>query len=81
MKLISDHYTIYVNNNNVIMACNQTRMPHSLSNLCIIFNDLAFYAKTKAMGYDEQAQALQEVVLSGDIQRLNKITGQNFAQG
>lgn len=80
MKLVSDRYTIYINGNSVTMACNHTRMPHSLSNLCITFNDLAFYLQTQREGNEGREKALKEVILSGNIKRLNTITGQNFIQ-
>ena len=78
MKLVSDRYTIYINGNNVTMACNQTRMPHSLSNLCITHNDIDFYLKTQRMGYNEKSEALRAVIVSGDIAKLNNITNERF---
>lgn len=78
IKYQSKQHTLYVNDNSVTMACNQTKMPHCLSNLSITFNDLPFYAKTQNMSDANKVQALKQLILKGDIDKLNKITGDTF---
>lgn len=79
-KYKGDEYTVYVNGNSVVMAANLNGYQHSLSNLYISTDDVPFYKENHKQGWEKQEESFKKLFVEGDIDRINKITKQNFKE-
>ncbi len=80
-KLVSKDYTLHIDGLNVTMTSNFNQMQHSLSNLVITTYDILFFVATQHMASEAKAERIKQLIIGtnlDNIERLNKITNQNF---
>ena len=75
----SSQYTIFVDANGFVTMCdNVTRLPHSLTNLPVMFNDIEAYVYLQSQTIQGVESYFKKLIVEGNIVKLNRITCSDF---
>lgn len=75
----SSQYTIFVDANGFVTMCdNNTRLPHSLTNLPVMFGDIEAYMHLQTLTIQGVESYFKKLIVEGNITKLNRITCSDF---